>query len=94
VLQVCELDIIFNFHKVRTRVRDFSSPHCESRNQPACGLRCVLFQAYYILDEVLIGGHLQEVNKREILRICATQDDMMEEPKEGTAAMTAGPTRM
>ncbi len=54
----------------------------------------LLSQAYYILDEVLIGGYLQEVNKREILRICATQDDMMEEPKEGTAAMTAAPTRM
>lgn len=46
----------------------------------------LLLQAYYILDEVLIGGYLQEVNKREILRICATQDDMMEEPKEGPSA--------
>lgn len=44
-------------------------------------VRCL--QAYYILDEVLIGGYLQEVNKREILRICTTQDDMMEEAKEG-----------
>jgi hypothetical protein len=43
-------------------------------------------QAYYILDEVLIGGYLQEVNKREILRICATQDDMMEEPKDSGGA--------
>lgn len=42
---VCELDIIFNFHK-----------------------------AYYLLDEVFIGGDLQEVNKREILRICTEQD--------------------
>jgi AP-1 complex subunit sigma 1/2 len=31
---VCELDIIFNFHK-----------------------------AYYILDELFIGGHLQETSK-------------------------------
>lgn len=44
---VCELDIIFNFHK-----------------------------AYYLLDEVLLGGELQESNKREVLRVCAAQDDM------------------
>jgi hypothetical protein len=43
-------------------------------------------QAYYILDEVLIGGHLQDVNKREILRVCAAQDDLMEEAKEGPTA--------
>jgi AP-1 complex subunit sigma 1/2 len=47
---VCELDIIFNFHK-----------------------------AYYLLDEVLLNGELQESNKREILRVCAAQDDMMVE---------------
>lgn len=34
---VCELDIIFNFHK-----------------------------AYYILDEMFIGGHLQETSKAEV----------------------------
>lgn len=44
------------------------------------------FQAYYILDEVLIGGHLQDVNKREILRVCAAQDDLMEEAKDGPSA--------
>jgi hypothetical protein len=43
----------------------------------------IALQAYYLLDEVLIGGHLQEVNKREILRVCAAQDDLMEEAKEG-----------
>ena len=48
-------------------------------------------QAYYILDEILIGGYLQEVNKREVLRIGATQDDMMEEPKEGSASPVAAP---
>jgi AP-1 complex subunit sigma 1/2 len=56
--QVCELDIIFNFHK-----------------------------AYYILDELLIGGQLQESSKAEILRVCAAQDDLMDEQKdEGTTA--------
>lgn len=51
---VCELDIIFNFHK-----------------------------AYYILDELLIGGELQESSKREILKVCAAQDDLMEEEGNG-----------
>eukprot|EP01033_Poteriospumella_lacustris_P013646 gene13647-9774_t len=50
---VCELDIIFNFHK-----------------------------AYYILDELFIGGHLQETSKAEVLRICAAMDEMMDESKE------------
>ena len=50
---VCELDIIFNFHK-----------------------------AYYILDEVLIGGELEETSKREILRVASAQDDLMEEDRE------------
>jgi len=50
---VCELDIIFNFHK-----------------------------AYYILDEIFIGGHLQESSKSEVLRICAQMDEMMEEGKD------------
>ena len=51
---VCELDIIFNFHK-----------------------------AYYILDELLIGGELQETNKREILRVTAAQDDLSKEEEGG-----------
>lgn len=50
---VCELDIIFNFHK-----------------------------AYYILDELFIGGHIQETSKAEVLRICAAMDDMMDDSKE------------
>jgi AP-1 complex subunit sigma 1/2 len=36
-------------------------------------------QAYYILDELFIGGHLQETSKKEVLKICAAQDDMMDE---------------
>lgn len=51
--QVCELDIIFNFHK-----------------------------AYYIVDELFIGGHLSEPSKKEVLRVCAAQDDLMDEARE------------
>lgn len=51
---VCELDIIFNFHK-----------------------------AYYILDEMLMGGELQETNKREIMRVIAVQDEMAADDEGG-----------
>ncbi len=50
---VCELDIIFNFHK-----------------------------AYYILDELFIGGNIQETSKIEVLRVCAAMDEQMDEKKE------------
>jgi len=50
---VCELDIIFNFHK-----------------------------AYYILDELFIGGQLQESSKNEVLRVCSQMDELMDEQKE------------
>jgi hypothetical protein len=51
---VCELDIIFNFHK-----------------------------AYFILDEIFIGGELQETNKREVLRVIVEQDRMAKQDEEG-----------
>jgi len=50
---VCELDIIFNFHR-----------------------------AYHILDELVIGGHLQDTSKKEVLKSCSTMDDMMDDEKE------------
>ncbi|KAH7678673.1 Adaptor protein complex sigma subunit protein [Dioscorea alata] len=50
---VCELDLIFNFHK-----------------------------AYYILDEILIAGELQESSKKTIARLIAAQDSLVETAKE------------
>ncbi|KAL7186138.1 hypothetical protein ACSBR2_027983 [Camellia fascicularis] len=50
---VCELDLIFNFHK-----------------------------AYYILDELLIAGELQESSKKTVARLIATQDSLVEAAKE------------
>ncbi|OMJ71630.1 hypothetical protein SteCoe_30096 [Stentor coeruleus] len=47
---VCELDIIFNFHK-----------------------------AYYLLDEMLVAGHIIETSKKQILRVIANQDEIMED---------------
>lgn len=48
-LQVCELDIIFNFEK-----------------------------AYFILDELLIGGEMQETSKKNVLKAIAAQDVLQE----------------
>merc|ERR1712046_562191 len=45
---VCELDLIFNFHK-----------------------------AFFMLDEIMIFGELQESSKKEVLRHMAKQDAMM-----------------
>ena len=42
--QVCELDLIFNFHK-----------------------------AYYILDELIMAGELQETNKKAVIRCVEAQ---------------------
>uniref|UniRef100_A0A0E0KJT2 AP complex subunit sigma n=1 Tax=Oryza punctata TaxID=4537 RepID=A0A0E0KJT2_ORYPU len=52
-LEVCELDLIFNFHK-----------------------------AYYILDEILIAGELQESSKKNVARLIAAQDSLVEAAKE------------
>lgn len=51
---VCELDLIFNFHKV-----------------------------YYLLDEMMIGGELQESSKKTIARVIEAQDQLVENAKQG-----------
>eukprot|EP01070_Trichotokara_eunicae_P012488 Trichotokara_eunicae@DN914_c0_g1_i1.p1 len=47
---VCELDLIFNFHK-----------------------------ALHILDEVIMGGEIQESSKKTVLRVAAAQDTLASE---------------
>jgi len=61
---VCELDLIFNFHK-----------------------------AYFILDELLIAGELQETSKREVLKHCAAQDAMMDPKAEGNLDKSGAASR-
>jgi AP-1 complex subunit sigma 1/2 len=56
---VCELDLIFNFHK-----------------------------AYYILDEVLIAGELQETSKKSVARVIAAQDTLIEHAKEQSNSLS------
>ncbi|XP_021900711.1 AP-1 complex subunit sigma-1-like [Carica papaya] len=50
---VCELDLIFNFHK-----------------------------AYYLLDELLLAGELQESSRKTVLRLIDAQDSLVEIAKE------------
>lgn len=52
---VCELDLIFNFHK-----------------------------AYFILDELLLAGELQEPSKKVVTRAIEAQDALVEQAKAGT----------
>ncbi|CDP16375.1 unnamed protein product [Coffea canephora] len=56
---VCELDLIFNFHK-----------------------------AYYILDELLIAGELQESSKKTVARLIAAQDALVEAAKEQASSLS------
>ena len=49
---VCELDLIFNFHK-----------------------------AYFMLDELLLGGEQQETSKRSIHHVIQEQDTLVENAK-------------
>lgn len=54
---VCELDLIFNFHK-----------------------------AYFILDELLLAGELQETSKKAVTRVIEAQDQLVEQVKAGNVS--------
>ncbi|KAL4348254.1 hypothetical protein GQ457_17G004370 [Hibiscus cannabinus] len=45
-------------------------------------------KAYYILDEILISGELQEPGKRTIVRAVAAQDSLVETVKEQTGSIS------
>ncbi|XP_058191108.1 AP-1 complex subunit sigma-1-like isoform X1 [Rhododendron vialii] len=60
---VCELDLIFNFHKKN-------------------------WQAYFILDELLIAGELQESSKKTVARLIAAQDSLVETAKEEASSIS------
>ena len=55
---VCELDIVFNFNKVR---RPCIVPMMSKPSRNHC------LQVYQILDEYMLAGEIQETSKREIL---------------------------
>ncbi|KAA3463056.1 AP-1 complex subunit sigma-1 [Gossypium australe] len=72
---VCELDLIYNFHKIIYKCFNFWS--------------CLTLKAYFILDELLIAGELQEPSKRTIARLVAAQDSLVESAKEQTSSITS-----
>ena len=44
-------------------------------------------KAYYVLDELLIAGELQESSRKAVLRVIAQQDQLVE---GGEESLTAG----
>ena len=44
---------------------------------------CQLPQAYYMLDEIMLAGELQEPSKKLITRNIEAQDSMVQEAKSG-----------
>lgn len=42
-------------------------------------------RAYYILDELLLGGEVQETSKRTVLKAIQAQDTLQEEEESGKA---------
>jgi hypothetical protein len=45
-------------------------------------------QAYYILDEVLIAGELQESSKKSVARVIAAQDTLIDNAKEQASSLS------
>ena len=39
---------------------------------------CLALKAYYILDELLVGGEIQETSKKNIIRAISAQDMLQE----------------
>jgi len=62
---VCELDIIFNF----TQAYLFVCAYVLRERADARARSC--------LDEIILGGDIQETSKREVLRVCAAQDEQV-----------------
>ncbi|GER49109.1 AP-1 complex subunit sigma-1 [Striga asiatica] len=101
---VCELDLIFNFHKCLTfhfGYRKSAGAHfladwCfrveYNLRLLLCDLKLgnvmALWQAYYILDEILIAGELQESSKKTVARLIAAQDSLVEAAKEQESSIS------
>ncbi|GFY85476.1 clathrin adaptor complex small chain family protein [Actinidia rufa] len=53
------------------------------------GCKILFFhQAYYILDELLIAGELQESGKKTVARLIAAQDSLVEAAKEQASSIS------
>lgn len=45
------------------------------------------FAAYYILDELFIGGELQETNKREVMRVVVAHEALARQESDLSAGL-------
>merc|ERR1711916_417551 len=57
---------------------------CLDPDDNECELDLILdfMTAYHILDELVIGGEMQETSKKAVLRVVAQQDALEENPNE------------
>lgn len=55
---MCELDLVFNFYKVRNILRSYSPPFFTDRT----------YQVYAILDEIFLAGEIEETSKDVVLQ--------------------------
>ncbi|OAE25925.1 hypothetical protein AXG93_1712s1030 [Marchantia polymorpha subsp. ruderalis] len=83
---VCELDLIFNFHKVSVQVLSVHGSQYRLYHETFEVWQ--LAEAYYILDEVLIAGELQESSKKSVARVIAAQDTLIENAKEQAGSLS------
>ncbi|KAG6749472.1 hypothetical protein POTOM_046519 [Populus tomentosa] len=93
---VCELDLIFNFHKkwfvpnMSQYIKHILFVSCMDTK---VSLLIYLFaaltlKAYYVLDELLIAGELQESSKKTVARQIAAQDSLVEAAKEQASSIS------
>lgn len=47
-----------------------------------------MLQAYFILDELLLAGELQETSKKAVARCIEAQDQLVEQVKAGNVTET------
>lgn len=82
---VCELDLVFNFYKVRAlgvwqrrRGRTWRSGELQRRcEEVAPGVtQTNMVQVYAILDEVFLAGEIEETNKQVVLTRLAHLDKL------------------
>eukprot|EP00958_Prasinococcus_capsulatus_P019897 scaffold2529_cov363-Prasinococcus_capsulatus_cf.AAC.11 len=81
---VCELDIIFNVSGAPLGSR------CGPDARHARALNGHFNKAYMILDEFVLGGHLQEANKRLVAGIVHKQDELVEELRLQEPGLASG----
>jgi hypothetical protein len=82
--QVCELDLIFNFQKVSLSYLVLHKKfRLEILHATLLSIRCIVYssytynaQAYFVLDELIIAGEMQESSKKTVLRVISQQDTM------------------